>query len=369
MKLSQFSPALTHFFVPAFTIFVGGRDLVGELYLTVTKVEVDLKERAAGRFSCVVASGFDWTQRDFVAMRGEERIDLLELFAFGAPVTIAIGYGSRAELEPMLEGVVTEIGTSFGEGGTPELAISGYDGLYPLTIGKNTRHWEGVRDSDAVREVLGDYPLDATIIDTGPEKPRIDQEQETDFAFLEKMAERNGATFYVRAGKVYFGPRQNDLTGAVEATWGEDLSSFAPTANIAKQITEVEVHGFDAVRGEPIVGRARRGDEGGRDGARESGGEHTAAALGKSPVVRIRAPVHTQAEADERAKAILEERAQDFVTGDGECIGIPDILPDTNVTLTGLGRAFSKTYYVSGVVHTLDSGGFKTRFSVREPRV
>ena len=52
----------------------------------------------------------------------------------------------------------------------------------------------------------------------------------------------------------------------------------------------------------------------------------------------MRAAVHTQAEADARAKAILDERAQDFVTGSGECIGLPEIVPDINVALGGLGR-------------------------------
>ena len=55
----------------------------------------------------------------------------------------------------MLTGVITEISTSFGSGGTPELTVSGYDGLYPLMVGKKTWPWENSRDSDAARDVAG----------------------------------------------------------------------------------------------------------------------------------------------------------------------------------------------------------------------
>ena len=92
-------------------------------------------------------------------------------------------------------------------------------------------------------------------------------------------------------------------------------------------------------------------------------------ALSSSPILSVRAPVHTQAEADERAKAILDERAQDFVTGSGECIGLPEIVPDVNIELGGLGRGFSKTYWVSEATHKLDGGGYSTTFKVQETTV
>ena len=42
----------------------------------------------------------------------------------------------------------------------------------------------------------------------------------------------------------------------------------------------------------------------------------------KQPVLRLRQPVFTQAEADKRAKAALNERAKQFLTGEAEAIGL-----------------------------------------------
>jgi len=359
------------FYVPAFVVTVGGEDLVRELFLTVTSVQVDLKQKVAGRFSFTVANSFDWKAREFLAHKGEEPVNLIELFAFGSPIEIRLGYGSgeASEPKPMLQGIITEIGTSFSEGGSPELTVSGFDKLYPLTTGKHTEHWEDARDSDAVDAVTQDTGLNRTITQTDPVKPRIDQSQETDMAFLGKLAKRNGAVFYVRNGDFYFGPRNNDNSEILELAWGRGLLSFSPEANLAKQITRVEVHGRSSVTGEPIVGRASRGQESGRDTRRESGADRLTQALGNERVMSIREAVHTQAEADARARAILEERALEFVKGDGECIGLPEIVPDVNIALQDLGSAFSKPYYISEATHKIDRNGYRTTFKAEETTV
>lgn len=369
MELRAIEQTYRNFYAPAFQVSIGGEDLVRELYLSVTSVEVGLKQRSAASFSFTIANAFDWKAREFVARRQGEQVDLIKLFSFGSPVEIKLGYGEPAKLSPMLQGMVTEIGTSFSESGSPELRISGFDKLFPLTTGKNTRHWEDKRDSEAVQSLLGSTGLSLDVAETDPIRPRIDQSQETDMAFLGKLAERNRATFYARSGVFYFGPRNNDRMEVIELTWGKGLLTFSPQANLAKQVTTVEVHGRSATTGEPILGRASRGDESGRDAGRESGAERVARALGAEPVMRIRTPVHTQAEADALARAILDERAQEFVSGDGECIGLPIIVPDTNIALQGMGSAFSKTYYLSEATHKVDGNGYRTTFKVEETTV
>ena len=59
----------------------------------------------------------------------------------------------------------------------------------------------------------------------------------------------------------------------------------------------------------------------------------------KQPTLRLRQPVFTQAEADKRAKAALNERAKKFLTGEAEAIGLPELRPDRNVELDNLGDA------------------------------
>ena len=198
---------------------------------------------------------------------------------------------------------------------------------------------------------------------------RIDQSQEADIAFLNKLAERNGATFYVRKEKFYFGPRNNTATAQIKLPLGQGLLKFNPDANIASQIKTVEVLGRSTQTGDTIVGRASQNDASGIDSGAESGAERVASAVDTEPVMRVRAAVHTVEEAQQRARAILEEKSQEFVTGDGESIGLPEIVPDMNIELTALGKPFSKTYYVNGAKHKVDGSGYRTTFSVQETSV
>lgn len=367
-KLYEFEADYNDFYVPTSVIKVGGRDLVRDLYLTITSTEVELKINAAGRFAFTVASAFDWQKREFLGKAAFEEVDLLALFAFGAEVEVSIGYGEPAKLTPIIKGIVTEIGTSFAESGTPALSVSGYDKLYQLGIGKNSRVWDDTQPSVAVQKVAGDNALPITIGVQDAKESRIDQSKESDRDFIDRMAKLAKAVFYIRDGALSFAPRKNDGEAVADIAWGEGLSSFSPTANIAKQITAVEVHGWSAKDGKPVLGKASKGDEKGVEGGTQSGAQRIAA-LSNSPVLSISAAVHTQQEADERAKAILEERAQDFVTGEGECVGLPDLMPDRNVRISGVGRAFSKIYYVTETTHSIDGKGYRTRFRVEEPSI
>ena len=365
-RLLNREPVYGDFFVPAFSIKVGGRDLVRHHYLTVPSVEVNLTLKSAGRFSFTVANAFDLKTREFVVGPENRRLDLLELFRFGTEVEIRIGYGESSRLPVVMAGLVTEISTSFSDSAVPEFKVSGYDKLYKLGKSNRPRHWEDSRDSDVVSDLARTAKVRADAKRTEPKKTRIEKGQETDLSFLEKLAKRNCATFYLRGETLYFGPRNNDRSEVLLIEWGKGLLSFNPEANLAEQVAAVELHGWSVQEAKPIVGRSSRGDETGRESGRRSGGEHAAEALCEPPTLLLRQPVHSQAEADRRARALLEEKAEDFLKGDGEAIGLPEILPDTNLGMVGLGRLFSRVYYVKESTHTVDSNGYRTRFKVQE---
>lgn len=376
--IRQLESKYQDFYVPTFVVNVDRRDVVRELFLTVSSVSVDLKEKAAGRFSFTVASSFDWEDREFSYREGDERLDLLDVFSFGATVDVYLGYGEPAKLidgPPMLSGVITELTTSFASGGTPELTVAGYDDLYWLTVGKTTRNWEGKTDSFAVADVAARNELSSVVEETSPSKPRIDQNEETDMAFIEKLAERNGFTFLLKDGALHFGPRHDREAPILELEWGLGLVGFSPEAKLGRQIAEVRVLGRDTEQGEQIVGVATKadlteGDTGGQNASElVTQAQAGASSRADNSILKIRTAVHTKAEAEARAKGILEERAQDFLTGSGESIGLPEIRPDVNIELKGLGSGFSKVYYVSETTHTIDSGGYKTTFNVQEPNI
>ncbi|HKW84190.1 MAG TPA: hypothetical protein VJN68_10595, partial [Burkholderiaceae bacterium] len=351
--------------------------VVRDLLVAVSQVEVDMVMNAASRFSFTLSDCYSHKLHAFRTGKGE---DLLQLLAFGAEIEVCMGYGDAASTPTAILGMVTELSMTFPETGSPDLIVSGYDHAFPLTLGKTSDSWKDRTDSDVAQLIAGFHKLDAVVDDTAEKHPQIEQNQICDWDFLKKLAERNSDDdhslhfeLYVDPGgtpkrpTLHFGkPRVRSAPVAL-LRWNEGLLSFKPEANLAGQVSKVEVYGWDVKRKETFIGRASAADVPGPQG--KSVGQHLGAlvrAPGLEPTLRLRQPVFTQAEADKRAKAALGEMTKKFLTGDGECIGLPELRPDRTVQLDNLGSSFSRIYYIEQATHRIDSGGYRTRFKVRE---
>jgi phage protein D len=362
-----------NFYAPAFNILTAGQSLVEDLHLEVASVHVDLTLGMPGRFTFVINNAFIVADREFVEVNGRT---LPEFFEFGSRVAISMGYGDRKKLDLVLTGVITELSTTFPSAGIPQITVSGYDHSYCLGKGADSQTWEGKRDSDAVRDMASLYHLNPRVDDTLVPHLKIERSQESALRFLNRLARRNGFEWFVEYDDLVFRKPANDKAGAIELAWGKGLVSFSPEIQLTEQVTEVEVYGWNIQTKKPIVGRARKGDEPGRDQKnrcgrpRASGAEYLQRFCKQDlGTLRVREPVFSQQEADRRARAILKRRAEGFVGGRGESIGIPDIRPNTNVTLTGLGCFFETTFYVQQVTHTVDTGGYRTTFEVKDTTI
>jgi phage protein D len=373
LTIRDIEPARNNFYAPAFDIALGGDSLVRTHHLEVVSVQVDQVLGAAHRFSFVINNGFDLSRREFIRVGGKTLPDFFEL---GTEVTIRMGYGDRASLDVMLTGIVTEWSTSFPSSSLPQITISGYDHFYPLTKGTQSRNWPDRKDSDVVRILAKEYKLTPKVDDTGVKHPKIVQSQESVANFIAKLANNNGFEFFVTGKELYFRAPANDQSGAVELVWGRGLVSFSPEIKLSEQVTAVEVYGWDIQNKKAIVGRAKQGDEPGRDrtrpsgAARASGAQYLEKVSGKDPgTLRVREPVFSQQQADKRAKAILARRAEGFVGGRGESIGIPDLKPNANITLKGLGDLFSATFYIHQATHSVNSSGYRTTFEIKDTTI
>jgi phage protein D len=371
LTIQQIEKARRNFYAPAFSIVAQGQNVVSDLYLEVSSVEVEDVLKGPDRFSFVIVNAFNISTREFVKV-GQKTLP--EFFAFGSPIGVSMGYGDRTGLDLMIEGIVTEISTSFPSSGLPQLTVSGYDNSYCLTKGTQSKNWENKRDSEVVRQIAQSYSLTAKVQDTNVVQPKIEMSQESPATFITRLAERNGFEWFITGKKeLFFQPLSNDKRGVIELAWGRGLVSFSPEIKLSDQVSAVEVHGWNVQTKQPIVGKAKKGDEPGRDPTRLSGKPRTSGAEavakacgGDATVLRVREPVFSQEEADRRAKAILTRRAEGFVGGRGESIGIPELRANSNVSLQGLGDFFNMTFCLNQTTHTVNSSGYRTTFEIKD---
>jgi phage protein D len=359
--ITQLEQAHQSFYVPSYRILVNGRDLLRQVFLEIASVQIDNTLKGADRFSFTVNSTFNFETREF--------LHLTDLFAFGNATEISLGYQDGKALPLMLRGKITAVQTSFPASGLPQINVSGYDLTYCMTKGKKSRNWTKKTDSYVVSQVAREYGLNPVVKDTKVEHPKTEQSQESDQQFLEKLAERNGYELHCFDRDLFFQPPSNNEKAVVSLEWGRGLLSFSPEINISEQISKVEVRGWDVKSKKEIVGTAKQGEEPGRDPNRRSGAEVVKAVCRDQGELKVRIPVFSQQEAKRRAEAILKKRSELFVQGSGESIGLPEIRANTNIELTGLGKLFSKTYYVEQSTHTINTSGYRTTFKVKDTTI
>jgi phage protein D len=66
---------------------------------------------------------------------------------------------------------------------------------------------------------------------------------------------------------------------------------------------------------------------------------------------------------------LLAHRSYEFHTAKGKLIGLPDLQPDDNLEIHGVGTRFGGQYHVTKVTHTLNDKGYVTEFEARGSQV
>lgn len=343
MDLTSLQRTYDGFRTPRFEVSVDG-EVYRESHGVITSVSVDATIGGADRFTLSLNALFDREEGRFSGIDWDR-------FSTGAPVEIRVGYGDT--LRTLMTGTIDEVTPSFPAGDTPTAEVSGYGPLHGMTEGTESDSWDRTTDSAVASEVAGGYDFDAVSVDdTGVSRPKVVQDDESDFAFLRRLAERNDAgdgPFEVYSNRGEFRFRASSDTGdpAVRLAYGESLTSFEPTSKDVPKVGTLKVRHWDPKKKESIVGSATH-----------EGGEGTKV---------LRQPVRSQSEADAVASAKLTKEARGRLTGRGRTIGLPEIRIGDPIELGGLGERYSTTYYVTGTTHRVDADGYRTDFQVRLP--
>jgi len=285
----------------------------------------------------------------------------------GKKVTISMGYVN--DMRIMMKGEITALAPSFPENGQPRISVRGFSLYHRLTRERRRKPFKATTDSGIAREVASALGLTPDVDETSAEQPLVSPKGETYHAILSQRAQRIGFELAVKLDRLIFKkPAYIDRPDPeLTLEWGRDLRRFTPRLRTYGLYTEVTVRGPQTSQGggkEPWVGTASAGDE------RQKLGDESASqiALGRFEENRYTHPDHnirSQEEAQDIAVAKLEEKSLEFITGGGSCMGRTDLQARTVVEIKGVGERFSGPYYVTQVIHTIDTNGYRSDFKVK----
>ena len=344
-----------NFAPPGFEIQVNGKEMPPTKY-HIPGVEVEIcAGGAVGGCTFSIEGQYDYQNKKWLN-------DAATIIKPGAKLAVLGGYKTRTEL---FYGYVDDYSLEFDQDGTPSIKVNGLDGLGYLMNMCQPFYSGEKKPKQIVQSVLQKSQSAgyAKKIEVGAlegfETPII-KEQMDDWKFLKMMAERYGASLFAIDGELIFDNVITKTTPILTLTMNKTLRSFARKVSLAHQVGKVEILGRD-VNQKAIQGTAS---------SVTAGGEGKTAAEWvtglKDAVLRERSEyVRTQKECELLAQNRLNTIAMGFVSGAGECIGIPELIPGRYIKIDGGDELTNGTYFITKVTHRFSPREFSTRFEVK----
>ncbi len=282
--------------------------------------------------------------------------------AFKLGDTVSVYCGDEYEPTQIFSGIVTGLEATFTSDNSPTLTVLAEDALQKARMSRRSRAWQDQSIADIARTIAQDLGLQPQIDGFSDTSGTYAQLNESDLAFLRRLLARHDGDLQVVAQELHVAPRANVQRGALDLELHSQLRHARILADLAHQVDEVQVHGYDAARGEGVTGSSAGTDRG--PGRGRQGANFLADALGRRTHHISHLALRDQTEADAIAQAAFDERRRRFVTVTGTAEGNPALRVGAHATLMGLGPRFSNTYYITSCRHRFDrEQGYETDFT------
>lgn len=341
-----------NFFAPAFEIAVDDQTLhlAG---VAVSSVTVDTTtEFRADNCRFRIENAYNAVSREFQWVGS--------LIDVGKSVVVKMGY--KDKLVTMFDGIVTGVTLDYPGGSQPTVGVTCMDRSMLMMRSVQSNVWHDKKVSDVVKEIGAKYGFQLQVKDTADTLKSIEQFQKSDFHFLRELAEKEFCEFFLLGRTLYFRDPDAVTSPVLTLMYGKNLTSYTAEVDISKQVSQIVVRGYDPKTHVPVEGKSGQIDLIGTNGR---AGTDIMNTLSKHMIEYVYRNSTTPSEAKELADSLLKERSMDLVTGQGECIGIPEVRAGRFVKLEGLGPKFNQPMLVAGATHTIDGSGYSTSFTVK----
>lgn len=283
----------------------------------------------------------------------------------GKKLRIELGY-EESSVALAFEGTIVRRDCQFPVRGPALVTVVAYDAEHALKHGRHHKAWLDSKDSDIASQIASEAGLSADVKATSVTHRYVAQHDQTHLDFLRERAVRNGYEVRIdRANKkLYFGPPQ--VGGSpLSLSWEVDLFSFSPRMTTAGQVSEVVVRGWDMVKKESILEKAKASQTQLKLDGSDLGAALAEKAHKAREVLYAGTPLFEPAEAQALAAARLDGLASRYAQATGSCQGDVAIQPGTLLELQAVGERACGRYYVDRVLHHFQPGlGFSSHFQV-----
>jgi Rhs element Vgr protein len=275
-----------------------------------------------------------------------------DLLIPGKKIEITAGYHS--DEETIYKGVVIKHSIKIKDGASC-LIVECKDEAVKLTIGRKSKYFYEVKDSEVFEEIIGTYGLENEVEASNFSHKEIVQYNTSDWDFMVSRAQANGQLCFVENGKITI--KKPDVTSeSIETvTFGSTMLDFDAEIDARNQFSKVSSYSWSYTNQELVEIEAT-------DPNISLNGNLTVsdlAAIIELENLELRhggniSEVELQDWAD--AKLLFQQLSK--IRGRVKFQGIPTVKPNTIITIEGVGDRFNGKAYITGVFHEITEGNW-----------
>jgi len=357
-KISELEKKYEKFLAPSIEITLDGKKL-DTSKTPITELEVELSAGgSAGGCTFTVDSLFDYE-------KSEWKNEIAKSVKVGTKLEVSGGYVKRS---PLFYGYVDESVMEHSNAGAPKLKIFGIDGLGFLMSCNEPIYGGKTKSKEIITNILkksvaAGFAKKFTV-DSGNALKEFTtplvKERMDDFRFLQLLAQRYGMTVTSIDGELVFDALWKESESIIKLTMGKGLLSFTKRVCLRNQVGKVVVWGRD-VNEKFVQGTAVSVKTGGKG----KSAAQLAPGLKGAVLREFSEFARTAEECTRLAQARLDGLSMNLVSGEGVCIGIPELIPGRFITVDGMESETEGVYFLSKVTHSFTAEGYYTRFEVK----
>jgi len=289
---------------------------------------------------------------DGVASERDFKLSNEDLLIPGKKIEITAGYHN--DEETIYKGIVIKHSIKI-KGNTSLLIVECKDEAVKLTIGRKSKYFYDVKDSEAFEEIIDTYGLEKDVEATNFSHKELVQYNTSDWDFIVSRAQTNGKLCFVENGKITIS-KPNVKSSPIETvTFGTSLLDFDAEIDARNQFAKVSSYSWDYGNQELVEIEAS-------DPGISLNGNLTASDLAETIELENLELRHggtiTEVELQDWANAKLLFQQLSKIRGRAKFQGIPAVKPNTIIKLEGVGDRFNGNAYITGVFHEITEGNW-----------
>ncbi|AXB57646.1 type VI secretion system tip protein VgrG [Flavobacterium fluviale] len=275
-----------------------------------------------------------------------------DLLIPGKKIEIKAGYHS--DEETIYKGIVVKHSIKIKDNSSL-LIVECKDEAVKLTIGRKSKYFYDVKDSDVFEEIIGTYGLQKEVESSNYSHKELVQYNTSDWDFIVSRAQANGKLCFVENGKISIKKPDLAFSPVETVAFGSSMLDFDAEMDARNQFAKVSSYSWNASNQELLEMEAK-------DPSVSLNGNLAPSNL--SDVVKLEnlelrhGGNVTDTELQDWADAKLLFQQLSKVRGRVKFQGIPAVKPNTIITLEGVGDRFNGKAYITGVFHEIANGNW-----------